>query len=115
MGGNANLIEDAMQLLDDIVDLSGQVARVDSHGCKGTLSGSEVVLAIKECESDQRQGVDSATATLMGSKQRTQRVGNPTLGTKQRNEGGLRVVVSCETWRTGEERRYVYEGAQKQG
>lgn len=37
----------------------------------------------------------------MGSKQRTQRVGNPTLGTKQRNEGGLRVIVSCETWRTG--------------
>jgi hypothetical protein len=31
MGGDSNLIEDAMQLLDNVVDLSGQVARVDSH------------------------------------------------------------------------------------
>lgn len=31
MCGNSNLIEDAMQLLDNVIDLSGQVARVDSH------------------------------------------------------------------------------------
>lgn len=30
-GGNSNLIEDAMELLDNVVDLASQVARVNSH------------------------------------------------------------------------------------
>lgn len=31
MVGNANIIKDAVELGDDIVDLGGQIARVDRH------------------------------------------------------------------------------------
>lgn len=31
MSGDPNLIKDAMELLDDVVDLGGQVACVDRH------------------------------------------------------------------------------------
>lgn len=34
MSGDSNLIEDAMQLLDNVIDLGGQIARVDSHDYK---------------------------------------------------------------------------------
>lgn len=33
MAGNTNLVEDTMQLGDNIVDLGGQITRVDRH-CK---------------------------------------------------------------------------------
>lgn len=32
MSGDSNLIKDAMQLLDNVIDLGGQVACVDRHG-----------------------------------------------------------------------------------
>lgn len=32
MVGNADVIKDAMQLGDDVIDLSGQVACIDGHG-----------------------------------------------------------------------------------
>lgn len=112
MGGNTNLIEDAMQLLDNVVDLSGQVARVDSHSCKETLSGSEMYFRSRNVNQTNGRMSTVRQVTLTGSKQRTQRVGNPTHGTKQRNEGGLRGQL--RNMEDGE-RRYVYEGAQKQG
>lgn len=36
MIGDANVIENAVELGDDIVDLSGQVARVDRHEERST-------------------------------------------------------------------------------
>ena len=32
MVGNADVIKDAMQLGDDVIDLSGQIACIDGHG-----------------------------------------------------------------------------------
>jgi hypothetical protein len=38
----SNIIKDPMQLVDDIVDLGGQVARVDRHGEYGYMPRSSI-------------------------------------------------------------------------